>query len=108
MVLSGLSAELIRRQLPCGGWSALVSSTQPALEPTCYSVLALGSEATDAREQAQGFLLEAQNPNGSWPVFAGDDQSGSWLTSLAAITLRDLVWAIPARLRGLHWLLGIA
>src|SRR5215475_5417890 len=108
MVLSGLSAELIRRQLPCGGWSALVSSAQPALEPTCYAVLALGSEATDAREQAQDFLLGVQNPNGSWPVFAGDDQNGCWLTSLVAITLRDLVMAIPARLKGLDWLLGSA
>ena len=108
MVLSDLSAELIRRQLPCGGWSALVSSAQPALEPTCYSVLALGSQATDARERAQAFLLGAQNPNGSWPVFAGDDQDGSWLTSLVAITLRDLVRAIPARLKGVRWLLGSA
>jgi len=108
VVLTDLSAELIRRQLPCGGWSALVSSAQPALEPTCYAVLALGSQATHARERAQAFLLETQNPNGSWPVFVGDDQNGSWLTSLVAITLRDLLWAIPARLKGLHWLLGSA
>jgi hypothetical protein len=71
-------------------------------------VLALGSEAKDARERAQAFLLSAQNPNGSWPVFAGDDHDGSWLTSLTAITLRDLIAAIPARLKGLHWLLGNA
>src|SRR5215475_3896524 len=108
MVLSGLSAELIRRQLPCGGWSALVSSAQPALEPTCYSLLAVGSQPTDARERAQDFLLREQNPNGSWPVFVGDDHDGSWLTSLVAITLRDFVSAIPARLKGLHWLLSNA
>jgi hypothetical protein len=108
LVFSDLSAELIRRQLPCGGWSALLSSVQPALEPTCYSLLALGSQAADARERAQVFLLGAQNPNGSWPVFAGDERDGSWLTSLVSITLRDLVSAIPARLKGLHWLLGSA
>ena len=108
MVLSDLSAELVRRQLPCGGWSALLSCVQPALEPTCYSVLALGPQATDARERAQAFFLGAQNPNGSWPVFAGDDHGGSWLTSLVAITLRDLLSAIPARLKGLHWLLSSA
>lgn len=108
MVPSELSAELLRRQLPCGGWSALVSSAQPALEPTCYSLLAVGSQATDARERAQAFLLREQNPNGSWPVFVGDDHDGSWLTSLVAISLRDFVPAIPARLKGLHWLLSNA
>ena len=108
MVPSELSAELIRRQLPCGGWSALVSSAQPALEPTCYSLLAIGSQATDSRERAQAFLLRKQNPNGSWPVFVEDDHDGSWLTSLVAITLRDFVAAIPARLKGLHWLLSNA
>lgn len=108
MVLNNFSAELMRRQLPSGGWSALVSSAQSALEPTCYSVLALGSQATDARRPAQTFLLQAQNPNGSWPVFAGDDQDGSWLTSLVAITLRGPVGAIPARRKGVLWLLDSA
>ena len=105
MVPSDVSAELLRRQLPCGGWSALLSSAQPALEPTCYSLLAVGSQAVDARERAQAFLVRAQNPNGSWPVFVGDDRNGSWLTSLVAITLRDFVAAIPARLKGLRGLL---
>ena len=61
-----------------------------------------------SRERAQAFLLREQNPNGSWPVFVGDDHDGSWLTSLVAITLRDFVSAIPARLKGLHWLLSNA
>jgi len=38
-------------------------------------------------------------------VFAGDDHDGSWVTSLVTIALRDLVTAIPAKLKGLHWLL---
>src|SRR5215472_16445068 len=108
VVLNDLRAELARRQLPCGGWSALASSPQPALEPTCYSLLALGSQATDVRERAQSFLLHAQNPNGSWPAFAGDDHDGCWATSLVAIALRDRVSAIPERLKGLHWLLSSA
>ena len=108
MVLDDLSAELARRQLPCRGWSALASSPQPALEPTCYSLLALGSQATDVRERAQSFLLHAQNPNGSWPAFAGDDHDGCWITSLVAIVLRDLISTIPARFKGLHWLLSTA
>lgn len=47
-----------------------------------------------------------QNRNGSWPVFPGDDQEGAWVTSLVVIALRDLVPAIPARLKGFHWLMN--
>ena len=108
IVLSTLLAELALRQLPCGGWAALASSSQPAIEPTCYSALALGSAPVGDIERAQDFLLRTQNPNGSWPVFPGDDQEGGWVTSLAVMALRDLVPAIPARLQGLHWLLNCA
>ncbi len=101
IVLSTLLAELSLRQLPCGGWAALASSSQPAIEPTCYSALALGSAPVGDIERAQDFLLHTQNPNGSWPVFPGDDQEGGWVTSLAVMALRDLVPAIPARLQGL-------
>ena len=88
MVFSDVSAELVRTRLPCGGWSALASFPQPALEPTCYSVLELGLRGTDVRERAQSFLLHAQNPNGSWPAFAGDDHDGTWVTSLQCDSIR--------------------
>ena len=106
IVLSTLLAELVLRQLPCGGWPALASSSQPAIEPTCYSALVLGSAPVGGIERAQDFLLHNQNPNGSWPVFPGDDQEGGWVTSLAVMSLFDLVPAIPARLKGLHWLMS--
>ena len=78
------------------------------MEPTCYSAsLALGASRRQSA-RAQEFLLRAQNANGSWPVFPGDDQDGSWVTSLAAIALRDFVPAIPARLKGFDWLLRTA
>ena len=108
VVLRNLLIELVRRQLPCGGWAALATSSQPTLEPTCYSLLALGKSDSGVVERAQGFLLRAQNTNGSWPVFFGDDHDGSWVTSLVAIALRDLVSAIPARLRGFDWLMNCA
>ena len=108
IVLSDLLAELALRQLPCGGWAALASSSQPAIEPTCYSALVLGSAPVGNIERAQQFLLRTQNPNGSWPVFPGDDQEGGWVTSLAVMALRDLAWAIPARMQGIHWLLNFA
>jgi hypothetical protein len=69
-------------------------------------VLALGSQSVGVLERAQNFLLRTQNSNGSWPAFPGDDPEGAWVTSLAAIALRDLVPAIPARLKGFHWLMN--
>ena len=105
-VLSELVAELAGRQLPHGGWAGLRSSSQPALEPTCLSVLALGTQPPGVLECAQNFLLHIQNPNGSWPVFSGDDEEGSWVTSLVVIALRDVVSAIPSRVKGFHWLMN--
>jgi len=108
IVLSDLLAELALRQLPCGGWAALASSSQPAIEPTCYSALALGSAPVGDIARAQDFLVRTQNPDGSWPAVLGDDQGGAYVTSLATIALRDVVSAIPARLRAIHWLLNCA
>src|SRR5665811_1653183 len=106
IVLSTLLAELSLRQLPCGGWAALASSSQPAIEPTCYSALVLCSAPVGDSERAQDFLLHTQNPNGSWPVFPGDDQEGGWVTTLAVMSLFNLVPADPVRLKGLHWLVS--
>jgi hypothetical protein len=72
--LRSLQFELLRRQLPCGGWAALASSSQPAVEPTCYSLLALTPPAEQTIVKAQHFLLRAQNsmlrdracPQGGW------------------------------------------
>jgi hypothetical protein len=100
-----LAAILLNRQLPCGGWAALPGSSQAALEPTALSFLAVDSEFNRAvRDRARQFLLGSQNPNGSWPAFLGDDQEGSWVTSLVLIGLRDIVEDTPARLRGFAWL----
>ena len=69
--------------------------------------LALGSAPVGDIARAQGFLLRTQNPNGSWPVFPGDENDGGWVTSLA-VALSDLVPAISARLQGIHWVLNCA
>jgi hypothetical protein len=68
------------------------------MNPTSYALLALSFHWPRIVEAAHGFLLRARNSNGSWPVFLGDDQDGSGVTSLVAIALRELVPAIPARL----------
>jgi len=104
-IRSELAAILLSRQLPCGGWVALAGSSQPALEPTTLSFLALGTEFNRAaRDHARQFLLGNQNPNGSWPAFLGDDKEGSWVTSLVLIALREIVEDTPARLKGFAWL----
>ena len=106
--LSNILAELRRRQLSCGGWAALTSSPQASLEATCLAALAIGMDDCDSQRRAHDFLLRVQNPNGSWPAFFGDGQDGVWVTSLAVIALRDVVSVIPARLRGIGWLLECA
>ena len=102
-VRSEFLGELSQRQLDCGAWAGLVSSDQPVIETTCLAALAhqIGSKT---RVGAQQFLLRAQNPNGSWPAFLGDDQEGTWVTSLAVIALSDCVPAIAARLKAYEWL----
>ena len=101
-------AELRRRELLSGGWAGLRSSSQAALEATCFAALALGPQDPAIAERTQDLLLRAQNPNGSWSAFLGDDQDGAWVTSLAVVVLRDSVSAIPARLRGIQWLVSCA
>jgi hypothetical protein len=78
-----LSLLLAQRRLPSGGWAALSSSSQPALEPTALSCIALGPEFQSANDHATLFLLGIQNSNGSLPIFLGDSREGSWVTSLA-------------------------
>ena len=108
IVFSHLLAELALRQLPCGGWATRASSSQAAIEPTCYSALVLDSAPMSHAGRAQEFLLRSQNPNGSWPAFAGDDQDGAWVTSLALISLADQPAAVSARLKGFEWLMNSA
>lgn len=104
-IRSELAAILLSRQLPCGAWTALSCSPQPALEPTALSFLALGSDFNRAAcDRARQFLLGSQNPNGSWPAFLGDDKEGSWVTSLVLMALRDYVEDTSLRLRGFAWL----
>jgi hypothetical protein len=57
------------------------------------------------RERATEFLMRTQNPNGSWPAFAGDDKEGSWTTSLVLIALSRDSEAVVQRLKGFEWLL---
>ncbi|MBV9342577.1 MAG: hypothetical protein JO159_17030 [Acidobacteria bacterium] len=101
---SRLLDELWNRQLPSGGWSECLHSKQAALEPSCLAALVARLNPS-ARQSVRNFLLKAQNPNGSWPAFIGDDPDGSWVSSLALLALGDHVPASSARLRGFLWLI---
>lgn len=96
---------LARRQLPTGGWAGLPFGPQASLETSALAYMALSADFARAREGAREFLLGVQNPNGSWPAFAGDDKEGSWTTSLVLIALRDDFETICQRLNGFAWLL---
>ena len=101
-----LEQRLTTCQLPLGGWGFGRLSSQPALEPTCLSLLALRAHPGSVPERGLRFLLEAQNPNGSWPAFSGDDRDGCWATALAVTALINCGQVTPAIGRGLGWLLS--
>jgi hypothetical protein len=92
---------LLSRQNPVtAGWG--YRQEQEAIEPTCLALLALRDFKKHSNSPEVGWrnghrckrvtraiewFEHQQNPNGSWPAFKGDDQSGCWTTSLSAITL---------------------
>ena len=99
---------LRERQLSSGGWSALALSSQTALEPTVFAMLALGPGQKDEYQRALRCLLHSQNPTGSWPSFIGDDREGAWTTALALIALASHREEVRCRRQGFRWLLQSA
>ena len=96
---------LIERQLPEGGWSFTSGGKEMAIEPTALSLLALPSNLSHEREVAIRSLVDAQNANGSWPAFCGDDAHGSGYTGIAVCAVsRFEEQAMPTR-QAVHWLL---
>jgi len=102
-----LRRALIDRQLPSGGWSYGQTSAQADLEPTCLALVALRWHSCPAHARGLQFLLGAQNPDGSWPAFQGDDSEGSGLTALAVTALISGGIMTPAVERALEWLLDV-
>lgn len=100
-----LQNMLLECATPTGGWSFFPQQTQAHVEPTCLSLLAVRSCPEPRVTRGLGFLIHAQNPNGSWPAFAGDDQEGCWATALAVLTLNRFRADPNAVERGVNWLL---
>jgi hypothetical protein len=67
--------------------------------------MAAGDRAS-SRSKAIDVLLGAQNQDGCWPAFVGDDPEGCWTTALALITLRFVESSTTAAQKGLRWLLN--
>jgi hypothetical protein len=97
--------ELVARQLPHGGWPAHPGATQAGVEPTALAILALPSNLLRERDRAIRFLLQIQNPNGSWPAFSEDSAEGSGFTGLVAYALHSSGVKGTANDRASRWLL---
>lgn len=71
-----------------GGWGA-VPGKGSNTEVTALAILALQTKGTDSEiSRARQWLVERQNPDGSWPLSAAAKGS-SWSTALAMIALGD-------------------
>jgi hypothetical protein len=97
-------ADLLKRQLPCGGWS-FNGSSQWSTEMTSLALLALRLAPGNACRKGIDLLLRQQNPDGSWPAFRGDAPEGSWSTALATLALIRLNSGWSAAGKGVPWLL---
>jgi len=95
-LLEDLQMEIERRTLPGGGWASGNGATA-GIETTCYGLMALRHDQEPARGKAIAVLSRAQNPDGTWSAFEGDDREGCWTTALAFIALR-FVTISPTRL----------
>jgi hypothetical protein len=90
------------RQRNTGGWPYVAH--QDAIEATCLAILSCRNQPGDYLERAVDFLERAQNPDGGWAAFIGDDQQSCWATALAVL---GLIAVRPASKRlesGVRWL----
>jgi hypothetical protein len=111
--LRDIQAEIETRMLGTGGWP-FEHGRRPAIETTCYALMALAEGQARARRKAIDLLLKTQNRDGSWPAFEGDDPEGCWTTALALIAFRcsslsgepvdkALCWLLQNKGREGHW-----
>src|SRR5215510_9755294 len=103
-LLEDIQAEIERRSLSGGGWTA-GNGSRAGIETTCYALMALAADQEPARHKAIDFLQRLQNPDGSWPAFQGDDAEGCWTTALAASALRFVSSPLEPLTKAMRWLL---
>jgi len=94
------------RQLPDGGWGY---GRDAWTEPTALALLALSTEAGEHMRSVRAgidWLRRARRPDGGWPPNPRVDQSVTWATSLALLTLTT-VTGEPCT-SSVQWLLDIS
>ena len=99
-----IRAAIINHALPAGGWAS-GNGKSPSVETTCLALMALRDAQGPVYEKGRRLLEHAQNPDGSWPAFIGDDLQGCWTTSLAFIALHAIQTKRDAVEKALPWLL---
>src|SRR5215469_5818982 len=104
LLIRAIREAIESRQRNTGGWS--YAAHQDAIEPTCWAILSCRNQAGDYLEQAVDFVERAQNPDGGWAAFTGDDQQSCWVTALAALSLITVRPASKRWERGIRWLIG--
>lgn len=97
---------LLQLQKPSGGWSSLTFGSQVSIETTALATIASRLWVSHFNTAGIGCLVQSQHRNGSWPAFIGDDQQGSWVTSLALLALGREHETARHWLKGCTWLLS--
>lgn len=103
-LLSDLHVAIEKRSLPTGGWAS-GKGRAAGIETTCHALMALAGDQGSVRQKAIDVLSRAQNPDGSWPAFEGDDPEGCWTTALALIAFRCLGLSREPVHKAVRWLL---
>src|SRR5215471_10293055 len=85
LLIRAIREAIQSRQRNTGGWS--YAAHQDAIEPTCLAILSCRNQPGDYLERAVDFIERAQNPDGGWAAFTGDDQQSCWTTALAVLSL---------------------
>jgi hypothetical protein len=75
------------------------------VESYSLAVLALRNHRGPGYIRALDTLLSIRNPDGSWPVFSGDDARGCWATALAVLALATVRHTSTGWGPGIQWLL---
>jgi hypothetical protein len=102
LLIRAIREAIESRQRNPGGWS--YAAHQDAIEPTCLAILSCRNQPGDYLGRAVDFIERAQNPDGGWAAFTGDDQPSCWATALAVLSLIAVRPASKRLDRGIRWL----
>ena len=103
-VKARLHGLLKAHQAGCRTWDR--NAIQQAIEPTCFTILALRRDWTKELEGAVRGIVASQNGDGSFPVFIGDESEGCWTTGLAVLSLLAIGRETEPLQPAIRWILG--